>query len=97
MKGVKTGGRAQGTPNKVTKELRERISDFLNDNFEQFVSDFATLEADKKIAVFERLLQYSVPKMGSISTPSININQEQPLFGDDTPTFVFKNLNPNNE
>ena len=58
--GKKTGGRKQGTPNKLNKQLRERISDFLNNNWENIESDFQQLEPEKKIAFFEKLLQYSV-------------------------------------
>ena len=34
MKGQKTGGRQVGTPNKVTKELRERFKEFAEGNFD---------------------------------------------------------------
>lgn len=62
-KGLKTGGREQGTPNKLTFDLRERISDFLNDNWEQVEKDFKDLEPEKRVLLFEKLLQYTLPRM----------------------------------
>ncbi len=64
--GIKTGGRSLGTPNKLTKELRERISDFLNDNWEQVEKDFKVLEPEKRVLIFEKLLSYTLPKMQSV-------------------------------
>jgi hypothetical protein len=62
-KGIKTGGREQGTPNKLTSDLRERINDFLTDNWEQVEKDFQSLEPEKKIIMFEKLLNYTLPRM----------------------------------
>ena len=64
--GIKTGGRSLGTPNKLTKELRERISGFLNDNWEQVEKDFKVLEPEKRVLMYEKLLSYTLPKMQSV-------------------------------
>lgn len=74
-KGEKTGGRKPGTPNKVTKDLRERINDFLNDNWEQIETDFAGLEPDKRVLLFERLLQFAVPKLKTVQNIGIDENK----------------------
>ena len=55
-------GRTPGTPNRITAELRQRISDFLTANWTQFEKDFKGLEPEKRIAMYEKLLQYSLPK-----------------------------------
>jgi hypothetical protein len=67
-KGTKTGGRKVGTPNKITRELRERISIFLSDNWEQMEADFKKLEPRERHIFYERLLSYGgVPKLQSMA------------------------------
>lgn len=39
MKGKKTGGRVAGTPNKVTRTVREWISTFVESNLSQIEQD----------------------------------------------------------
>ena len=52
------GGRAKGTPNKVTASLREFIKKMIDDNREQIIAD---------IAVLERLMSYVLPKKQDIN------------------------------
>ena len=84
-KRIKTGGRSQGTPNLLTKELRERINDFLNENWPQIEKDFMTLEPDKRVILFEKLLQFTLPRLQTIQTPDIKNNE--------IPIIVFKDFN----
>jgi hypothetical protein len=58
-------GRPAGTPNKVTQELRERIKNFLEDNWPQIEQDFSALDPEKRFLLFEKLLQYAVPRLQS--------------------------------
>lgn len=59
-------GRRKGAANKVTTELRERIKDFLEGQWDKIERDFNTLEAKDRVALFERLLQYILPRMSSV-------------------------------
>ena len=63
----KTGGRKKGTPNKVTGDLREWLSGFLNGNREQLEKDFAALEPDERIFAFSRLVGYVIPKQQTVT------------------------------
>lgn len=74
-KRIKTGGRELGTPNKLTADLRERISDFLNENWEQIEKDFKTLEPEKRVMLFEKLLQFTLPRLQTIQTPDIKVSE----------------------
>jgi len=56
-------GRPKGSPNKTHNELRERIGLFLTDNWERIETDFQDLDPEKRIALFEKLLQYALPRM----------------------------------
>lgn len=60
-------GRPKGTPNKVTGDLRRWIRAFIEDNQETFLNDFQKLDPKDRTALFEKLLQYALPKMQTIS------------------------------
>jgi len=61
----KTGGREKGTPNKLTSDLRQKINDFLDDNWSSLQKDFNNLDPKDKLIFFEKLLQYGLPKLQS--------------------------------
>lgn len=60
---VKYGGRKKGTPNKVNKELKEKINMFITGNFEKFQEMWDKLDDDSplKFNVYLTLLKYVVP------------------------------------
>jgi len=58
-------GRPKGSVNKVTADLRNRISDFLDENWEQLQNDFDNLDPKDRLLFYERLLQYGLPKLQS--------------------------------
>ena len=57
----KSGGRQKGTPNKVTKDVRECIRTFIEYNIPTLQEDFNQLEAKERILIIERLLKYVIP------------------------------------
>jgi uncharacterized protein (UPF0305 family) len=63
----KTGGRAKGTPNKVTTGVREWIAGLIDKNRRQMERDLRQLESKDRLIMFERLMQYVVPKMQNIT------------------------------
>jgi len=80
----KTGGRQSGTPNRVTSDLRTCIKQLVTDNFEQIKTDFAELEPKDRLIIFERLLQYLIPKIKESEKPEENKIQSEfmkRLFG----------------
>ncbi len=60
-------GRPKGTPNKTTSELKEWVNNLLDKNKIQFEKDLKAVEPEKRLAIIEKLLQYSLPKQQSIS------------------------------
>lgn len=67
MKGTKTGGRKKGIPNKITKDLKEKIKSILDTEIENIPAYLSELEAKEKLEILIKLLQYVVPKPAPIT------------------------------
>lgn len=75
-KGVKTGGRRPGSPNKATKEFRDTVTKLLSDNAENvatWLTEVATGGKDpskadpaKALDLLAKLAEYAAPKVGRI-------------------------------
>lgn len=65
------GGRAAGTPNKITGTVKEWIATIIDGNREQFEKDLKILEAGERVRVISNLLQYVTPKMQSASAEEL--------------------------
>jgi len=63
---INRNGRPKGSANKLNSDLREKINNFLNDNWENIQGDFDNLEAKEKLMFFEKLLQYSLPRFKNV-------------------------------
>lgn len=66
-RGKKTGGRKKGALNKLSTDLKQEITDFLNDNFDVVKKEWQSLEGKEKLNFYKDLLKYSVPQMQSTS------------------------------
>jgi hypothetical protein len=62
MKGAKTGGRTKGTPNRTTKELKEKIHNIVEVQLENIESDLQNLEAKDRLHILLKLFEYVLPK-----------------------------------
>lgn len=71
--GYKTGGRTAGTPNKITSDHRERINNFLSKNWDIIENEFQNLETRDQFIFFEKLIQYTVPKLKTVE----NVNEDE--------------------
>lgn len=73
------GGRKQGSPNKITVNLREWVNSFIDDNREQIKADWIALEPKDRIVMFEKLLKYSLPTLQatSLTTDFEKLSDEQ--------------------
>lgn len=56
------GGRSKGTPNKITGTLKEWLNNILDENREQIERDLKALPPKERLIMFEKLLQYVIPK-----------------------------------
>lgn len=62
-KGVKTGGREKGTPNRLTKELRRVLKDLLHQELENLPEHLNSLEPKERLEILVKLLPYAIPKV----------------------------------
>lgn len=83
MKKLKTGGRKKGTPNKVTRDLRESIADLVAKNIEKLEADFDKLDSEKRLIVMERYLKYCLPPLQSMSIQADIKQQLEKLTDED--------------
>ncbi len=63
----RVGGRAKGTPNRTTADLREWIGEILNNGRAQFEQDLLGLPPVERVKVYTNLINYILPKQQAIS------------------------------
>jgi hypothetical protein len=75
--GKKYGGRQLGTPNKLTKDLREKLKEVISMELANLPEYFSQLDTQGKIDLLVKLIPYVLPKV----TP-IESNAGEPLTFD---------------
>ncbi len=66
MKGLKTGGRVAGTPNKISSELRNTLKGIIEGELDSLPTLLAELPAKERLETVIRLMPYCLPKVESI-------------------------------
>jgi len=61
-KGRKTGGRKAGTPNKLTREMREVLKSILEKEIEKLPELLASLKPERRAEIICRLLPFVLPQ-----------------------------------
>lgn len=64
--GYKTGGRALGTPNKATRDARQAIALFVDDNahrLSEWLDRVAEENPAKAFELFQSVVEYHIPKL----------------------------------
>lgn len=67
MTGTKTGGRKAGTPNKVTKELRETLKSIIGKELDTIPATLDKLTPKDRLEVVLKLMPYCMPKLETIN------------------------------
>ena len=75
-KQTKYGGRKKGTPNKVTIDLRIRITDLIDVHFDKLIEDIAQLEPKERIDAMIKLFEYSLPKLQRVEVDAGDVSQQ---------------------
>lgn len=76
-------GRPTGSKNKTTNELRKMITDFVTDKWARVHDDFESLEPKERLQFFEKLMQYTLPKLQSVEYSEVLENQIERLSDED--------------
>ena len=71
----KTGGRKKGTPNKVTSQVKEKLSLVINKTIESV--DISDMSSSEKIKLIQIGLQYLLTKLQHTIESN---NEDLPLF-----------------
>ena len=78
MKGYKTGGRQQGTPNKISAKIKDRLGDIIELTLDSIdINEFSGME---KIKLLQALCHYVIPKQKQVYN---DIVEDVPLFIDE--------------
>ena len=65
-KGRNGGGRKPGVVNRITKEMRELFSDFLQEKWNEFKELYELADSETKMKYYMELIPYTTPKMASV-------------------------------
>ena len=78
MRGYKTGGRQQGTPNKISAKIKDRLGDIIEQTLDSIdINEFSGME---KIKLLQALCHYVLPKQKQVYN---DIVEDLPLFIDE--------------
>lgn len=58
----KTGGRKEGTPNRDSADLKERIKALMDEQFETAKANLAMLDPKEQVTAYLKFLEYVLPK-----------------------------------
>ncbi|QQR96942.1 MAG: hypothetical protein IPK18_08475 [Sphingobacteriales bacterium] len=72
---IKTGGRAKGTPNKTTKEIKECIVNLVSNNIDLLIDDIKQLEPKDRVYLLDKLLKYVLPQNIEINNTENDIKK----------------------
>jgi hypothetical protein len=70
-------GRPPGALNKISKGLKENITEFLEINFDEVIRTWNQLESKEKLSFWKDLLQYSIPKQREQTLDFDSLSEDQ--------------------
>lgn len=82
-------GRPKGTPNKVTAELRQKITDFVGANLKDIQKQYNELDANQKLSFLEKLLSYALPKLQSVQ---MDVTTDISKLSDEQVDYILNEL-----
>jgi hypothetical protein len=90
-KGIKTGGRQKGTPNRTTKETREALKQIIDDELESLPKLMEAMKPYQRADVLTKLIQYVLPKPDLEVEKIDNLQQVKIIASFGTPLNIQNN------
>lgn len=75
----KTGGRQQGTPNKVTQEIREKFEMLMTDNLEHIQDDLNAMTPRWRVHYLLEMAKFCVPTLKAQEIELSSEDKMQPI------------------
>jgi len=89
-RGIKTGGRTVGTPNKTTSEIREHFQNLITENLGQLNQDLKELEPLQRLKMIIELSKFVVP---TLKATDLKFRDNEERFNEIVITRIIKNGN----
>ena len=89
-RGIKTGGRTIGTPNKTTSEIREHFQNLITENLGQLNQDLKELEPLQRLKMIIELSKFVVP---TLKATDLKLKDNEERFNEIVITRIIKNGN----
>ena len=89
-RGIKTGGRTIGTPNKTTSEIREHFQNLITENLGQLNQDLKELEPLQRLKMIIELSKFVVP---TLKATDLKFRDNEERFNEIVITRIIKNGN----
>lgn len=74
---AKVGGRQLGSSNKASSDLKSRISQLIDEQFDSIVEDLKALDPKDRIAAYQRFVEYVLPKQREQKIDLSTLSDEQ--------------------
>jgi transcription termination factor NusB len=75
-------GRPKNSKNKATEDFRAKINEFITENWDHVQKDYDSMDPEKRLTFFERILKYTLPPLQSLSVDA-NIRNELEKLSDE--------------
>ena len=73
----RTGGRQKGTPNKITKSVREKLEKIVTRNMRTIQRDLDNIADPKdRLIILEKFMAYVVPKQSAVKAEINNLSPD---------------------
>lgn len=79
-RGVKTGGRQKGTTNKITKDLRQLLKDFVSGELNNIDNLLPQVEPKDRLELLVKLLPYTLPRYEQVAVEDEQKSSEANIY-----------------